>query len=251
MPRRAPIWGLEHLSDDEYKTSLEGRYKDRELPTEATLKARKESQEKREKIVIVGIDLGKEVDATVLAIVEPTENYENPIYLVHNVIPVRLGTSYATIISSVTALDEQLRLRKNAIDVKYVVDAGGAGGVVDSLEEALPKADIYKVHITSGYESTIHDDFKIGLPKREWVTTLKKVLEAKRVRFHYIDDDGRRDSGMRLLENEINNFQMKISQTGYDKYEASSGHHDDAVQALGLAIWFGEREAGRGPLRIW
>jgi RNA-binding protein YhbY len=251
VPRRASIWGLEHISDEEYETLQEGRYKDREVPTEATLKARKDAQQRREKTVIVGIDLGKEVDATVLCLVEPTVSYEEPIYLVHNVIPVRLGTSYATIISSVASLDEQLRLRKNAVDIKYVVDAGGAGGVVDSLEEALPKADIYKVHITSGYESTIHDDFKIGLPKREWVTTLKKVLEAKRVKFHYTEEDDRRDAGMRLLESEINNFQMKILQTGYDRYEASSGHHDDAVQALGLAVWFGEREAGRGPLRIW
>jgi hypothetical protein len=206
-------------------------------------KSRKPKKTETPAKVIIGVDLGKEVDKTVIAVIEPTGDSEHPMYMLRRVIPVRLGTTYPDIIRGLVTLDVEIK-KMNAREVTYVIDAGGAMGVVDSFEEALPFADIYRVNITGGVNVNV-SGLKVGLPKREMITTLMRVLDGHRLRLL-----GARTGGTELLESELNNFTMKITDSGYDKYEAKTGH-DDAVCALALAVWLGEFDAKRGEIKLW
>ena len=234
ISRPSYVWGLERTLTKEEIGGI----------IEKTQPKPKESTPIGDKTIIVGIDLGKEVDRTVIVIIEPVGEYEKPTYQIHRVIPVALGTTYPDIIRGISELNTHLK-ELNAKEISYVIDAGGAAGVVDALEKELPMADVYRVHLTAGLNANM-TGLKISLPKREMVTTLARVLDERR-----IDVVSERDEGVELLESELNNFQLKIQDTGYDKYEAGTGHHDDAVCALAEGIWFGERQAAMGQVMLF
>jgi hypothetical protein len=238
--RRPYVQGLERVLTDEDIFKIHGIQNVQNKPAEEE----KKLTPIEAKNIIVGIDLGKEVDRTVIVVIQPTGEYEKPIYQIHRIIPVALGTSYPDIIRGLVELDKHLR-ELNAKEISYVIDAGGAAGVVDALEEELPMADVYRVHLTAGLNVNM-TGMKISLPKREMVTTLARVLDE-----HRIDVVSTRDEGVVLLESELNNYQMKIMDSGYDKYEAGTGHHDDAVCALAEGLWFSEHEAAMGQARLF
>ena len=246
------IWGLEReVSNEELKKF--GRL-GQKMPTEAQKSAREEKKEKKRLSgigqMVVGIDLGKQSDATVMVVVEPSDMNNSPTYLVHKVVPVALGTPYTDIARAIVRLDGILRKKKNVKEVIYCIDSGGADPMVDVIDEAMPHADIYRMYVTSGRRAHV-SDYERNIPKPELVNTLKKVLEDDRIRFEGRLITGRFNEGMKLLKAEIDNFQMRVQESGWDKYEAGTGHHDDAVSALMLAIWWLEREAGLGPLRLF
>ena len=236
--RRPYVQGLERVLTDEDIFKIHG------IQNVQPAEEEKKLTPIEAKNIIVGIDLGKEVDRTVIVIIEPTGEYEKPTYLIHRIIPVALGTTYPDIIRGIAELDAHLK-ELNAKEISYVIDAGGAAGVVDALEEELPMSDVFRVHLTAGLNANM-TGLKISLPKREMVTTLARVLDERR-----IDVVSERDEGVELLESELNNFQMKIMDSGYDKYEAGTGHHDDAVCAMAEGIWFGERQAAMGAVMLF
>ena len=238
--RRPYVQGLERVLTDEDIFKIHGIQNVQNEPAEEE----KTHTPIDAKTIIVGVDLGKEVDRTVIVLIQPTGEYEKPTYLIHRIIPVALGTTYPDIIRGIAELDAHLK-ELNAKEISYVIDAGGAAGVVDALEEELPMSDVFRVHLTAGLNANM-TGLKISLPKREMVTTLARVLDERR-----IDVVSERDEGVELLESELNNFQMKIMDSGYDKYEAGTGHHDDAVCALAEGIWFGEKQASLGQAMLF
>lgn len=55
--------------------------------------------------------------------------------------------------------------------------------------------------------------------------------------------------GRRDLQAELKAFTFSLNARGHDSYQAASGHHDDLVLALCLAIWSAERRLARGGRR--
>jgi hypothetical protein len=53
-----------------------------------------------------------------------------------------------------------------------------------------------------------------------------------------------------ILTTELQNFQVQISQSGFDSYNARSGQHDDLVLALAMALWLAQ-EPVRRILYAW
>jgi len=235
--RRPYVQGLERVLTDEDIFKIHG------IQNVQPAEEEKKLTPIEAKTIVVGIDLGKEIDRTVIVVIQPTGEYEKPIYLIHRIIPVALGTSYPDIIRGIVELDKHLR-ELNAKEISYVIDAGGAAGVVDNLEEELPFADVFRVNLTAGINVNM-TGMKISLPKREMVTTLARVRDERR-----IDVVSERDEGVELLESELNNFQLKIMDSGWEKYEAGKGH-DDAVCALAEGIWYSERQASLGAVQLW
>jgi len=43
------------------------------------------------------------------------------------------------------------------------------------------------------------------------------------------------------LIHELQNFQVSISESGFDSYNARSGAHDDMVLSVAMALWLGHK----------
>lgn len=70
----------------------------------------------------------------------------------------------------------------------------------------------------------------LSLPKRELVTQVQVLLQQERLHFPGDLPD------LVEVRRQLEAFQVKLSQGGYDTYEAASeAVHDDYVTALGLA----------------
>jgi hypothetical protein len=122
---------------------------------------------------------------------------------------------------------------------RLVVDATGVGRpVVDLLRAA--RLDPLPVVITGG-DTESHEDGFWRVPKRDLVSRLQVVLQAKRITFA----EGMRD--VQILVQELLNFQVKITTNAHDTYGAwREGTHDDYVLAVAIAVWAGERFAHSG-----
>jgi hypothetical protein len=118
-------------------------------------------------------------------------------------------------------------------DVVLLVDATGVGRpVVDMFDQAglEPKA----ITITGG-DTVTQDGREIRAPKRDLAMAVQVLLQNRRLTFA---------AALPLLDvltTELQNFEVKITTTAHDTYEAwREGIHDDLVLAVALACWYRE-----------
>ena len=155
---------------------------------------------------IIGCDLAKYQDYTVIAVLDVTEK---PYKLVHferfNRRP------YAEVIMRLKDLYKRFNYPKVLID---------SSGVGDPVLEDL--TDIG----AEGYVFT-------SKSKVQLIQRLQAAIENGEVRYPYIED----------LIKELQFFEYQLTRTGI-KMEARQGFHDDCVIALALAVWAAEKMSG-------
>ena len=196
-------------------------------------------QEQAKPYWLIGLDLGQSQDYTAIAVLRAAPQPEGKSrFECGHLERVKLGTPYPAIVEAVTNLTR----RPEVGDWQLIVDATGVGRpVVDLFRDALPKAQVKPITITSSGKAT-SGGYGLRVPKRDLVTNLQVLLETSRLRF-----------ASALLEieplvQEVLAFQVKISDAGHDTYGSwRSGSHDDLVLAVALAAWYGERR-GRRPV---
>ena len=187
----------------------------------------------------VGLDLGKVTDPTALVLLQRQPGFDPALQRQVNHFKLRyldrfqLGTDYTTIVKAVVDFFEQPDYQ----DQFLVVDQTGVGGpVVDMLRAAKPRARIIPVTITSGQRVSRVKKGPWNVPKQDLVGALQAVFQQQRLHVA---------PAVKLwpvLEQELNNFRLKVTKTGKDTYEAyRSNQHDDLVLACALAVWFAER----------
>jgi len=186
----------------------------------------------------LGLDLGQAQDHTALALVE----WEQPpdgdrVYRLRHLERLPLGTGYPAITAHVKELMETDEL---ADRTALVVDATGVGrGVVDFLRHAGLSPVPVNVH--GGRESTVDGLGYHNVPKRLLVGVAQVLLQDRRLRF------AAALPMVKVLEDELLKFEVKITESGTDVYGAwREGAHDDLVFALCLGVWYG---AYRAPLQ--
>jgi hypothetical protein len=203
-------------------------------------------------LTTLGLDLGQRSDYSALAAVECngtevrlTTQGEDPEYHVARPIehvligpPVSfrcrhlqrwpLGTSYPRIVADVGQLAR--RLSPPPI---LGIDLGGVGIAVGNLFTlaGLPHVG---VTITAGRQPNA-TDLGFTVPKRELVGAVQVALQAERLRIAKALPEAE------TLVHELEVFDGKLSESGYETLEARSGQHDDLLLALCLACWVGER----------
>ena len=94
-----------------------------------------------------------------------------------------------------------------------------------------------KISLTGG--NTVNkirfDEYSV--PKRELYSVLHSLFHKRQIRIN--PDLPFSDK----LRHEIGAFQMKITKTGHDSYEAAlESDHDDLIDAVALACWLGEHD---------
>ncbi len=184
---------------------------------------------------LVGLDLGQKQDYTALAVLERHGTGRDAVFHCRHLKRYQLGTSYPAIVVDVRSLCLRPPLDNNK--PRLAIDATGVGGAVTELFTlARPSLNAAIEPITiHGGEQTTHEHGIHRVPKRELVSHCQAALQTDHLK---IAADLAEAS---VLVTELQNFQVEISQNGFDSYNARSGAHDDLVLAVAMALWLGQR----------
>lgn len=188
---------------------------------------------------VVGLDLGKSQDYTALCVLEmhrmEDEQPKDAMFHCRYLERFKLGTAYPDQVSRVRALCLREPLRSHR--PYLAVDQTGVGAaVVDLFRRAELNADLKPILIHGGNETT-NEHGVYHVPKRELVGTCQVALQAGRLKIAAELPE------VSVLTQELQNFEVSISQSGFDSYEARTGKHDDLVLALAMALWVAQRRS--------
>ncbi len=205
------------------------------------------------KHVILGLDIGKKTDFTVLVVVERWQKYgyddfigknkvDKPFYKLVHMDRLPLDTPHPVQVTHVSKTMERVQEIYNTKPT-LIVDVGSVGeSQFDSYKEM--GFNVYGVAIHGGRERT-YSKRVYGVSKADLTAALAVLLENGRLQI--ADDLPGRD----VLVKELMTFSWKQTDTGHFKFEhLKSGDHDDTVLALQVACWYGEkgiRELTAGP----
>jgi hypothetical protein len=191
----------------------------------------------------VGLDLGQVKDFTALAVlerpvacIEDVRSRRRPAYAVRHLQRFPLGTPYPVVVQAVRELLGSALLRKPTL----AVDHTGVGrAVVDMLADALRgrvACLCYPITITAGHIVTTNELGGLHVPKKELVSTLRVLLQARRLHV------ARTLPEAAVLVKELENFRVKVTAARNETFESwREGQHDDLVLAVALATWLGEQ----------
>jgi hypothetical protein len=190
-------------------------------------------------VFISGLDLGQAQDYTALAVLEKTQrpdpdtdgrlaNY----YVVRHLERLPLGTAYTAVGTRLALLFAKPRLVGSVL----AVDQTGIGRpVVDMLRRSQIQATIRAITITGGYQAGRDAQGGALVPKKELVSTLQVLLQARRIQVA-----GKLPEAATLVR-ELLNFRVKITPTAHETFGAGrESDHDDLVMAVALAAWEAE-----------
>jgi hypothetical protein len=180
-----------------------------------------------------GLDLGQAKDYSALAIAETEGQTKDRVYLIRHLQRWALQTSYPTICADTTSMLK----REPLISARLIADATGVGRpVVDLLKQGFSSRRLHAVSITGGNtenkEEQPDGSTYWNVPKRILVSTIQVLLQTQRLKI------APELAEAPTLARELQNFQVKITDSAQDTYGAwREGAHDDLVLAVALACW--------------
>lgn len=154
----------------------------------------------RGQFYVIGADLGKHMDFTVLTVMDPA---------------TREVVAFKRF-KDVSWPDQKEAIQKLALEynnAKVIVDATGVGDAIfDDLSNANISVEAFKFTNSS---------------KHQLVEKLSVSIEQRLITFPNIEE----------LVSELQSFEYEITADGRIKYSAPDGKHDDCVMSLALANW--------------
>src|SRR5579885_3369327 len=183
---------------------------------------------------IVSADLGQVSDYTAVAAVEVGGSAPDRTAFVGFLRRWR-GVSYPETVRRI----KEVATRGELAEADLVVDMTGVGrGVIDLVREALPGRRVYGVTLTHGMRVTDgHGRHDKNVPKRDVVVSAQVMIQANPKRLTI----ARELPDRTLLEDELANYRVKISEHLNDLYAAArETDHDDLVIAVAQACWAAE-----------
>jgi hypothetical protein len=193
-----------------------------------------------------GLDLGQAQDYTALAVLERTVVTDSTVqgrqvwhYAVRHLERFPLGTAYTAVCTRVASLFAGPPLA----DSTLVVDQTGVGRpVIDLLRRSKLRARLRPVTITAGHKASPADGGGWLVPKKELVSTLQVLLQARRLKVSPALAEAA------TLVRELVNFQVKVTAAAHETFGAwREGVHDDLVLAVAIAAWEAERHHSLTP----
>jgi len=182
---------------------------------------------------VLGLDLGKSQDYTALCALEVHGQPPDATYHCRHLQRFKLGTSYPHIVSAVRELCRREPLLSNKPQLG--IDQTGVGSaVVDIFKQAEINSHLEPILIHGG-DQVAREGGTWRIPKRELVGVVQVALQTGSLKIAAdLAEVG-------ILTQELQNFQVSISESGFDSYEARTGKHDDLVLSLAMALWLAGR----------
>jgi len=189
----------------------------------------------------IGIDLGKIVDYTALAVTERivaarevwrdggSEIQEDDNYQTRHIKRWPLGTEYPVIIRDVGDIIRRGQLH----EAEIIIDGTGVGKKVVELFQIAYQRGLLGHNWPRGYVITGgRKATKTEVPKSELVSKMQAILQTGRYKVVQSPEG-------RLLKAELQNFSAKFTVSGNETWEnAREGDHDDIVLAVALSCWY-------------
>jgi hypothetical protein len=177
---------------------------------------------------VIGVDLAQTTDFAAFAVL--SDDGRGHVDVRH--LERAQNLPYTVIVKRIETLVRQLPGRPS-----LAVAATGVGRpVIDMIAAAGISAEVYPITLTGG-ATVVSDGRERRVPKRDVARALATLLESGRLKV------ARNLAEAQVLQREFLGFQVKVSSTGHDSYEARHGdEHDDLVLAVGLAAWLLEND---------
>jgi phage FluMu gp28-like protein len=199
-----------------------------------------------------GVDLGRKRDPSTLAIIEVQYINGGRTYVVSYLKRFTLSMLYTDIATKLVKTNESLKRiasdkGKEAI-ISYVLDATGLGApICELVEKALPLADVKRVYITGGINTTEGSEYnEYRVPKGQLISGLMAAFDSKSI---YMTN---RSKEIDQIVTELAEFEIHISDSGRDTFDdRGKGHHSDLVVALALAVWAADYDGYSGGPLVW
>jgi hypothetical protein len=176
----------------------------------------------------IGVDPGQAVDPTAIAIVRRVGGFSaRQRFQIGHLERLPLGTPYPGIVWRVKQLLAHPTFHNRA---EVVLDLTGVGRPVNDLFEGQGVRPIC-VTITAGHEEPPPVGNFYYVPKLVLISGVQALLH-----------DGRLQIQSELaealtLKSELMDFRAEVMQSGYWRFGARAGAHDDLVLAVALAVW--------------
>lgn len=183
---------------------------------------------------VIGLDLGKSQDFTAVSVLQVFGDPPEAKFFCRHLQRFKLGTSYPQIVANMREMCRREPLLSNRPTL--AIDQTGVGAaVVDIFRQAEINADLKPVLIHGG-DHAVKEGGTWRVPKRELVGATQVALQTGTLKIaSELPDVG-------ILTQELQNFQVKISDSGFDSYEARVGVHDDLVLSLAMALYIANRK---------
>lgn len=185
--------------------------------------------------VILGWDVAQTTDSSIIAVLEYDGN--PPMYWVRRIVKLPKGMSYDVQVKEARELFFQYK------NPKLIIDRTGVGLPICDMIVAGGLQPVM-VSLTAGDVVTRPEAGKINLPKRDMVASITKVIQERRLKVVAGCENAA------LFKNELKNFQLKVSASGHNTYNAAPGSHDDSITAVGLCLYYSEKGLGQSHVRI-
>lgn len=177
--------------------------------------------------ILIGWDVAQTTDSSIIAILAADGNPAQ--YWVRRIVKLQKGMPY----------DQQVREAREIYfqykDATLLIDRTGVGLPICDMIVASG-LDPVQVSLTAGDVTTRPEPGKVNLPKKDMVASITKVIQERRLKVV----KGCENAG--LFRSELKNFQLKVSASGHNSYNAAGGQHDDTITAIGLCLWCGEKD---------
>ncbi|MGY8681193.1 hypothetical protein Q2941_25845 [Bradyrhizobium sp. UFLA05-153] len=193
---------------------------------------------------VVGVDLGKSVDSTAIAIMHHTikgtgewtadhktrtrrEKSVQRFDLLH-LQRLPLGMNYVAQANAINEVMQREPLK--SAKAKLVIDQSGVGaGVVDLMEANGLR--LIRLQITAGSEQT-HEGRLYRVAKTILISKMEAAMHSKEL--HVAAALTEAES----LRDELRDFQRHVTASGANTWSARAGKHDDIVLAVSYGIWW-------------
>jgi len=183
--------------------------------------------------IILGWDVAQTTDSSVIAVIEYDGN--PPMYWVRRIVKLQKGMPYDAQVREVRTLFFEYH------NPRLIIDRTGVGLPICDMIVAGGLQPI-QVSLTAGDIMNKPEPGKINLPKKDMVSSLTRCIQERRIKVT------RDCENAALFRTELKAFQLKVSASGHNTYNAAPGSHDDTITAIGLCLWWGDKGIGHnGP----
>ena len=195
---------------------------------------------------VVGVDLGKSLDSTVIAVLEYrllgtgdynvtdgnnltiTQEKYREYFDLRELQRLKLQTTYDEIIQHLVFLMNT----KPLCGADLVIDDSGVGRPTGDMIEAQTALRPVRVTTTAGEQANKISARRWHIPKLELVSHLSGLFATNRIRLaHDLPN-------LEVLRREAQTFLRSYTASGRSTFNAASGEHDDTISALSLACWW-------------
>ena len=176
--------------------------------------------------ILMGWDIAQTTDSSIIAVLECSGN--PAMYWVRRIVKLAKGMPYDQQVKECRSLFFQYQ------DATLLIDRTGVGLPICDMIVAGGLRPI-QVSLTAGDMLNEPEPGKVNLPKRDMVASITKIIQERRIKV------ARGCENAPLFRKELKAFQLKVSASGHNTYNAAQGSHDDTITAVGLCLWRGDK----------